>query len=385
MMGPYIGVYAVQLGATPAEMGWLQSLQQFSGSTMQLAWGWLMDRLGRPVLFVFVGGLIGGILLLPLLFVSSPQEIIIIAVLLGLGASMVGPSAPTVNNNLVPSSKRSQGVGEYHSLMTIGAIPATLLAGYLMSQTRGSLKAMYFLPIVMGATIRVGAAILLWPMMRREKRTAERGTQGLFENIGFILENSSLRIFFIISFFNGFFQSFPRTLFPIANVLITKNNMFFIGLLSITHTVISSLTRPYFGRLADRFGQRPFLVLGRTGMALTTLGYALATEPWHLIIANISWGIFAMEGTITQAYLLSHANPESIGTSLAFYSTVNSIAGVLGALASGYLVNELLSYGFAQTIALSIGFFVATGGRALTGITCLKLKEKHVDVKPTGT
>ena len=37
MIGPYIGVYAVQLGATPAEMGWLRSLQQFSGSTMQLA------------------------------------------------------------------------------------------------------------------------------------------------------------------------------------------------------------------------------------------------------------------------------------------------------------------------------------------------------------
>ena len=84
-----------------------------------------------------------------------------------------------------------------------------------------------------------------------------------------------------------------------------------------------------------------------------------------------------MEGIITQAYLLSHANPESVGTSLAFYSAVNSVAAFLGALTSGYFVNELVFYGFAQTAALSIGFLVATGGRALTGMTYIKLKEKQ--------
>ncbi len=36
MMAPYVGVYAVQMGATPAEMGWLRSLQNLSGNTCGL-------------------------------------------------------------------------------------------------------------------------------------------------------------------------------------------------------------------------------------------------------------------------------------------------------------------------------------------------------------
>ncbi len=376
MMAPYVGIYAVQMGANPADMGWLRSLQNLSGNTMQLAWGMAMDRIGRPVLFLLLGSLIGGILWFPLLFVSTPQEIIVITVVQGLFMSMAVPSSLTVNDTLVPKSKRSQGVAEFHSVWMIGTIPATLLAGYLMSQTRGSLKAMYFLPIVIAGVFRGGSSLLLWFMMRREKREAERSVGGLFDNVGVILQNPGLRGLYLISFFQGFFMSFAWPLFPIANVIITKNDMFLIAMLSTVNNIVSLLTRPYLGRLADRFGKKPIIMLGRIGIALVPLSYALATEPWHLIVANLFIGIFMVADSVTQAYIMENTKPGSIATSLALYSMVYGVATFLGSLAGGHLVNELLILGFEQTRALVVGFLFAAGGRVVTGIAHGRLKEE---------
>lgn len=374
MMAPYVGVYAVQMGANPAQMGWLRSLGNLSTNTLQLAWGMAMDRIGRPLIFVFIGSLIGGILWIPLLFVSTPQQIIVIVVIQGLFLSMLGPSSVAVNDSLVPRSKRSQGVAELHSAWMLGSIPATLLAGYLMSGITGSLKAMYFLPIILAALFRGGSSLLIWPMMRRERRKTKSVAKSFFHNMGVILQNRSLRILYLISLFQGFFMSFAWPLFPIADVIVTENNMFIIALLSVTHTTISSFTYPYFGRLADRFGKKPIIMLGRIGIALVPFTYAYATESWHLIIAHIFWGIFMVAESITQAYILDNAKPDAIGTSLASYGLILGISTFLGSLSSGYLVNEMLILGFEQIDALSIGFLIAAGGRVGTGLAYSRLE-----------
>ncbi len=376
MMSPYVGVYAVQLGANPAEMGWFQSLQNLSGGTMQLVWGMAMDRIRRPALFLFLGSVVGGLLWLPLLFVSSPQQIIVVTFVQGLIMSMTIPAALAVNDALVPRSKRSQAVTEYHSIWTAGTIPATLLSGYLMSRAGDSLKVMYFLPIVVAALFRAGSSFLLWSIIMREKTTLSRPAKASLGNLGRILQNSNLRILYLINFFHGFFVSFAWPLFPITKVLITKSNMFLIALLSTVQTVVSSATRPYFGRLADKRGKKPIILLGKIGIALVPLCYAFATEFWHLMVSSIFIGLFIMADSITQAYILEHSESGSIGTSLAFSSTVNGMATFLGSLAGGYLVNELLILGFEQTRALSIGFLVAAAGRAVSGVAYGKLREE---------
>jgi len=112
-------------------------------------------------------------------------------------------------------------------------------------------------------------------------------------------------------------------------------------------------------------------------MALTPLIYALATEPWHLLIAHVSWGITTIANTMTLAYLLEHADPEMRGTSLAVHAAISGIAGFLAPLASGYLANELLFRGYTQTRALWIGFSLTAGARVIDGILHTKLEEEN--------
>jgi MFS family permease len=363
------------LGASPADMGWFRSLQNLSGNTMQLVGGLAMDKIGRPVLFVVLGSLLGGLLWFPYLFVSTPQQITVLAVVQLLLMSMAGPGSISVNDRLVSKSRRSQGVAEFHVAWMVGTIPAALVAGFLMSRVRDGLAAMYFLPIVLAGLFRAGSALLLWPMMRRERRGAVRSTGSSIGNIGSVVQNPSLRMLYSISFFQGFFMSAAWPLFPIANVVVTGNDMFLIAMLSIVNTVVSSLTRPYFGRLADRFGKKPVLILGRVGIALVPLSYAFATEFWHLVVGHVLTGIFMMAESVTQAYILENTRRESVATSLAFYSMVYGVATFFGSLVGGYLVNGLLILGYSQARALTIGFLFSAVGRAVTGVSYGKLKE----------
>jgi len=222
LISPYLGVYAVQLGATPAEMGWFRSLERVSRSATQLIWGGVMDRIGRPLLLVFIANLLGALALVPLLFVSSPRDLIIIVFMLGLIGAVGDPSTTAANDNLAPASKRNQAIGELHAIYGFSSIPAMLLAGHIMSRTVGNLRAMYFQPIVMSFAVCTGASLLLWPIMRREEQRATKRREGLFDNVGHIFQDHNLRTFYSISFFLWF----PHTLFPIADVIITKNNMF---------------------------------------------------------------------------------------------------------------------------------------------------------------
>ena len=375
MMSPYVGVYAVQLGASPADMGWLRSLQNLSSTTMELVWGLAVDKIGRPVLFVFLGAFLGGLLWFPYLLVKTPQQITVLAVVQLVLMSMAGSASLTVNDRLVPRSRRSQGVAEFHTAWMLGTIPATLIAGYLMSRVKDNLAAMYSLPIVLAGLFRAGSALLVWPMMRRERRVAVRSPVSILRNIGGVVQNPSLRTLYVISLFQGFFMSAAWPLFPIANVIVTKNDMLLIALLSTVNTVVSSLTRPYFGRLADRFGKKPVLILGRIGIALVPFSYAFATEFWHLVVASIVTGLFMMADSVTQAYILENTGRDSVATSLSFYGMVYGVATFFGSLVGGHLVNELLIQGYDVGRALTIGFLFSAVGRVVTGIAYGKLKE----------
>src|SRR3990170_6211370 len=91
-ISPYIGIYAVQLGASGSEMGWLQAMSSLAPSALQLMWGKLSDNLGRRVPFILIGGLITSFLWIPLMFVSSAEQLILVTITQAIFGAMVIPA-----------------------------------------------------------------------------------------------------------------------------------------------------------------------------------------------------------------------------------------------------------------------------------------------------
>ena len=103
MINPFVGPYAVkELGASSSEMGWLQSVSNISNNVMQFFWGRLSDRLGRRVPFIIFGGLIVAPLWVPLLFLNSASQLVLLIAIQAFLGSMVTPAWIALIGDLVP-------------------------------------------------------------------------------------------------------------------------------------------------------------------------------------------------------------------------------------------------------------------------------------------
>ena len=63
-----------------------------------------------------------------------------------------------------------------------------------------------------------------------------------------------------------------------------------IGLIFSAFSVMTILMRPIVGWALDRFGRRPFYVIGMLGYAVTMVGFAYSQQIWGMIVARLMQG-----------------------------------------------------------------------------------------------
>ena len=107
-----------------------------------------------------------------------------------------------------------------------------------------------------------------------------------------------------------------------------------LGVLGVT-SAISSI---YLGRLGDRKGHRTILVGCLLGSGLVYLPMALAQHPWHLIVLQAVFGIFA-GGTIpaANALIANVTDPARRGMVFGLMASATSVVGFIGPLVGASL------------------------------------------------
>ena len=66
----------------------------------------------------------------------------------------------------------------------------------------------------------------------------------------------------------------------------------FITLLTASYALMQFLFSPILGRLSDRFGRKPILILSSVGTAASFVFFGLAGSIWMLFVSRIFNGIF---------------------------------------------------------------------------------------------
>jgi DHA1 family tetracycline resistance protein-like MFS transporter len=112
---------------------------------------------------------------------------------------------------------------------------------------------------------------------------------------------------------------------------------------------------PILGALSDRFGRRPVLLIGFSGLALSFFVTALATALWMLIAVRLVSGALQANIAVANAYVADITPPEERARRF----------GMLGAMFGlGFILGPVLG-GVLGGISLRLPFFVA-GGLAVT-------------------
>lgn len=106
---------------------------------------------------------------------------------------------------------------------------------------------------------------------------------------------------------------------------------------------------PILGRLSDRVGRKPVLLLSQIGTFIGFIIMARATSLWMVYLARIIDGVTAGNLTIAQAYIADNTRPEERGRSFALIGIAFGLGFFIGPWITGYLVG----YGLGAPIYLA--------------------------------
>jgi MFS transporter, DHA1 family, tetracycline resistance protein len=136
-----------------------------------------------------------------------------------------------------------------------------------------------------------------------------------------------------------------------------------IGWLMTGYSAMQFVFTPIWGRLSDRYGRRPLLLLSIVMTAVGFLGYALAPSFGWLLVSRLFAGAATANIAIAQAYIADVTPPEGRARGMGLIGAAFGLGFVLGPAIGGLLSSwSLAAPGYAAAILAAVNgvaaFFV---------------------------
>lgn len=125
-----------------------------------------------------------------------------------------------------------------------------------------------------------------------------------------------------------------------------------IGFLTASFPVAQLLASPVWGRVSDRYGRRPALIVGLTASALAYVVFGFAGSLWLLFVSRFVQGLGGGTTGVAQAYVADTMPPHERAKALGWLSAATSLGVVIGPV---------------------VGSFAARGGQAAPGLVAAAL------------
>ena len=137
-----------------------------------------------------------------------------------------------------------------------------------------------------------------------------------------------------------------------------------VGALTAAYAAMQFIFAPVWGRLSDRVGRRPLVLVGLAGFAASQVLFGLATTMWALYAARAVGGILSSALLPSaSAYVADTTNDEERGRGMVWLNTAVALGTVIGPALSGVLtrrdVHVRLRGGHFLFDSFSVPFFAA--------------------------
>lgn len=366
----FVGVYGVFLGATAAEMGWLQSAANSLGNGGQLLWGRLSDKIGLRKPFLLAGSVILAILWFSLGFIRTPFELIVLYALISLFSALI-----TVNwFSLIADETLSTGRGKFlaaiNNLSSIGTVISLLVMTVFF---RGKVNSDIAIPFFAAAASYVVSGVMISGL--RETRHATKLVGSIRETLRNLRKEPLFYNYFFAMNVQGFFWSMAWPMFPITMVLVMHFSLSSIAILTVSSFVATIVLQLFLGRITDRIYRTPLIFLNRVLLSAIPLLYAFSTTfPEFLFMEVYSGVVGAIQNVVMNSYLLDVVPEKQRAEYLSIINGFNGIVYLFGALAGGYLLQYFLSW-LPLYQALMYAYVLVFIGRFASSFLFLKLRE----------
>lgn len=138
---------------------------------------------------------------------------------------------------------------------------------------------------------------------------------------------------------------------------------FWFGAVTFAFGIANFFGSPILGALSDRYGRRPVLLIGFSGLALSFFVTGLATALWMLIVVRLFSGAMQANAAVANAYVADITPPELRAKRFGLLGAMFGMGFILGPVMGGLLgaIDLRLPFFVAGSLALAnwcYGFFV---------------------------
>lgn len=384
MVLTFIPLYALALGATASEIGWMSAFGSLLGTAVLLPGARLAEWWGAPQRLVVWAGLMARLALLamvlwPFTGQAGVWGIIVCATLRTMGNQIAIPAWTSIAADIVPEGERGRYFASRNLVMALGAAVALPLAGQIINGIGGPMgyRVDFALAFVIGlASCYFYARIQVPP---REEPVEVQGKRlPLWERLR---QHPTFLWFCVHAAIWNFSLQIAAPFFNVYLVQVVGASTVAIGLLTTVSTLSSLPGQQFWGRISDRVGSHRALLASGALIPLAPLAWMLVTTPWHVVPINLLSGfLWAGFNLATFNFLLATTPSERRPRYVALYNTVVGLANAGGAALGGWVADNL-SYqsvfflsGVGRTVAILL-FFALVLRPSLSGLRRTRLAQ----------
>lgn len=366
----FVGIYAVIIGASAVEMGWLQSSANAISNGGQILWGKVSDRAGSRRIFLVIGSIILASLWALMPFASDPVNLIVIYSLIALFGSMITVNWFSLIADLSDSSVRGKFLTFINNISSAGTIISLIVMVFLFGS---DLQSNIMLPFFLSSGTYLISSALLFTL--KEERHRARFDGSLLSTIRKIRYDENFFPYFRATNIQGFFWSMAWPMFPITIVSVMGFGLRTVAILTIAALSVTIIVQTLLGRVTDKTQRPPLIFINRIMLSLIPVFYAFFHTFFLFVIIECYSGFLgALQNIVMNSYLLDIIPSRRRAEYISIINGFNGLVYLLGALAGGYLLQYSLSI-FPLIKALEFSYMIVFVGRFTSSFLFLKLKE----------
>jgi len=354
---PVLALFAESLGASPERIGVIVSVSTLTGVFLKLPSGALSDIYGRRML-LRIGVIAFGIPPFFYPFISDLNVLTLLRLFHGLATAIFAPSALATVAELY-RERRGAALGTYTACTQSGALLGPFIGGYLAF-------AYGYSSAFLTAGLFGCAAIVLFYSLHLSPpppRLHDKGLASVWSEMwrGFsivarnrkVLVTSSTDAAKMIA--NGALMAF----LPLYGISVGLNAGE-VGLLFTIQSLTSFVSKPIMGRVSDRMGRQPLIMLGLLICAVTFVSIPHVSELALLLVLSAGFGFGeAVVSSSSSAFVADSSEFKTLGAGMGMQGTIGDIGHASGPLLAGVLIANM---SYAGAFGIIAGLQVAAAG-----------------------
>ncbi|MBX3302224.1 MAG: MFS transporter [Nitrospira sp.] len=354
---PALSLFAESLGASPERIGLIVSVSTITGILLKLPSGALSDIYGRRFL-LRIGVVAFGLPPFLYPFITDLDALTALRFLHGMATAMFAPSALATVAELY-RERRGAALGTYTACTQSGSLLGPFLGGYLI-HTAG------FDTAFVTAGVFGCVAMVLFYSLHLDVAVPHRTEEGvravpseMWKGFAAVVKNKKVLITSTTDAAKMIANGALMAFLPLYGVSVGLNPGE-VGMLFTVQAFTSFFSKPIMGRISDRVGRQPLIILGLCICAGTfaCIPYVAMFPVLLILSAGFGFGE-AVVSSSSSALVADSSEFKRLGAGLGMQGTIMDIGHASGPLLAGLLIANL---SYAQAFAIIAGIQLWAAG-----------------------